>query len=154
MKHRVSTAYSHYGFFLVMILVSACSAQCKTGDKGNIKRTDVETPLPEDQMMSDTLKTSTLNSDKTMELRVNKVFQKGDPAAQLHYAVYLRANDSLIHKGEHRGMNVKWNDNNSIKIVPYVGMEQKPHSENPLDNSQKRGSENEIIIKINKDQNR
>ena len=148
MRNRTRVNFLNSATVILLVVVSVCSAQCKTGEKG--KAVDEQNRLPDEHIMADTLKTSTLNSDKTMELRVSKVFHKGDPAAQLNYAVYMRATDSLVKEGQHRGMHVEWNDDSSIKIIPYVGMEQKPQSENPLENTKKQIQNDPIIIKLKK----
>lgn len=88
-----------------------------------------------------------LNRDKTMELSIKKTIKQGDPAIYFEYAVYNKETKEIIKQGTFRGVGIDWNDNTSIKLIPYVGMEQKPSSENP-DDALLSNNQTQIIIKL------
>ncbi|EZH71483.1 hypothetical protein ATO12_07225 [Aquimarina atlantica] len=105
-------------------------AQCKTAEN------KIEQDKPLHQSITSTkndMTISKLNKSKSMELHVKKVIKQGDPATHFEYTVYNTTTKTIIKQGYYRGTNVDWNDNTSIKLVPYIGIEQKPTSENPDD---------------------
>ncbi len=149
MLSRGHLFYFNKTLLFVLVLSSACCAQCKTGQKEDKTADNISimTPLPQ-KIVGDTLESSTMNADKTMILRVVKVFHKSDPAANLNYTVYKKGTDSVVKKGEFRGSDVLWNDAQSIKLIPYVGMEKKPSSENPLEVSNTGNANRPKVIKL------
>lgn len=135
---------------LLLVFCAVCLAQCKTGEKRNVA-SDKKQPITtlRNSVMGDTLKSASLNSINTLELRVTKIFEKGDPAAHFQYTIYKKETDAIVKSGEFRGMDVQWNDATSIKLVPYVGMEKKPESNNPLDASKSTDQNQTTIIQVN-----
>lgn len=105
-------------------------AQCKTAENKI-----AQDKLPHQSITStkNDMTISKLNKDKSMELHVKKVIKQGDPATHFEYTIYNTTSKKIIKQGYYRGTNVDWNDNTSIKLVPYIGIEQKPTSENPDD---------------------
>ncbi len=113
-------------FFLNLTIFSF--AQCKTTEKST----------PQDELPTASIKSivsdttaSKFNSDKSMELHVKKTSKQGDPAFHLEYTVYNTKTKAIVKQGSFRGTAIDWNDNTSLKLTPYVGMEQKPSSDNP-----------------------
>ncbi|WP_103865181.1 hypothetical protein [Aquimarina sp. I32.4] len=127
-------------FFFSLTVLSF--AQCKTAKN---KVSEKEAFIKPVSNMNQNITISSLNRDRTMELRVVKVSKLGDPAIQFTYAVYDTVTKKIIKKGNYRGSNVAWHDNTSIKLVPYIGMEQKPTSEN-LDDILLSNTQQQITI--------
>ncbi|MBL0685996.1 hypothetical protein JJQ60_20890 [Aquimarina mytili] len=90
-----------------------------------------------------------LNGDRSMELHVKKNMKVGDPAFHFEYIVYKAGTKDIIKQGTFRGTNVEWNNNTSLKLTPYVGMEQKPTSDNPEEVLKKNTHTQLIIINLN-----
>ncbi|WP_108807642.1 hypothetical protein [Aquimarina spinulae] len=105
-------------------------AQCKTAE--NKTTQDKPSHQPVTPMKNDMI-ISKPNRNKSMELHIKKIIKPGDPATHFEYTVYNAVTKKIIKQGYFRGANVDWNDDTSIKLVPYIGMEQKPTSENPDD---------------------
>ena len=131
-------------FFLNLTIFSF--AQCKTTEKKTAQDTSkiaVMKPL-----MNESL-TTKLNKDKTMELHVVKKMKVGDPAFHFKYTVYEKGTKNIIKEGAFRGAAIDWNDKTSLKLVPYVGIEQKPISDNPDEILNKNTNTQLIIIHLN-----
>ena len=121
---------------------------CKTSEKQSSATTSV---LPIATMnFQDTITTIKLNADKTMKLVIKEVRKQGDPAAHFTYSVFNITDQTLLKQGTFRGELVTWNDKNSLKLIPYVGIEQKPSSDNPEDflKSKNKNQTDIIIIKL------
>ncbi len=99
--------------------------QCKAVEKKESIKDKQNIIMPQEKGISK------LNTDKSMQLVINKEQKEGDPAFYFNYKVFNTKTREVIKKGTFRGMNIDWHDNTSIKLIPYVGMEQKPNSENP-----------------------
>ena len=76
---------------LLVLPFFAVNIKCKSTEKE--KSTNLK-PLKEVQL--DTTMISTFNADRTMELKVEKKLQKGDPAAHFHFIVYNTNNRNVI----------------------------------------------------------
>lgn len=129
-------------FFLILTVFSF--GQCKTVENGN-----AEDKKPEVLMIQDDKTNSKLNEDKTMNLIVKKKIKSGDPATFFEYTVYSQKTKEIIKKGSFRGSDIDWYDNTSLQLIPYVGMEQKPISENPEDFLSSKNETQITIIKLN-----
>lgn len=117
-------------------------SQCKTVDK----KTKVDNKAIQQGMKNIT--SSALSPDKSMELVIKEIMKVGDPATHFEYTVYKKGTKQIVKQGTFRGTAIKWNDNTSLKLFPYVGMEQKPDSDNP---EQVRSSNNQpqiLIVKL------
>lgn len=128
-------------FFLGLTIFSF--AQCKTAEnkiEGNENANQ--------SVMKDTT-ISMLNADKSMDLIVKKLMKIGDPATHYEYTVYTTSTRKVIKQGTFRGTDISWHDNSSLKLTPYIGMEQKPNSENPEDVFSSKTQIQSIIIKLN-----
>lgn len=83
-----------------------------------------------------------------MLLKIEKVVTQKRPVAMLNYAVYEVGSQKLIKKDSFQGTDVQWNDNTSLKLIPYVGIERKPVSENPDEISAGNSSNKAVIVKL------
>ncbi|WP_103072646.1 hypothetical protein [Aquimarina sediminis] len=128
-------------FFLILTVFSF--GQCKTVEKGNENNKKPVSSMIQD---SGALK---LNKDKTMGLSIKKAMKQGDPAIYFEYTVYKIETKETVKRGTFRGTAIDWNDNTSLKLIPYVGMEQKPISENPEDVLTSNTHSQITIIKLN-----
>ncbi|TSE09274.1 hypothetical protein [Aquimarina algiphila] len=133
-------------FFLGLTIFSF--AQCKTFENKALVKQDKQSPHPITKMGNDTI-VSKLNGDKSMELQIKKIIKPGDPAFHFEYIVYNTGTKNIVKEGYFRGTNVEWNDNTSLKLIPYVGMEQKPASDNPEDALLSNTQTKITIIKLN-----
>ncbi len=142
-------------FFLNLAIFSF--AQCKTIDNkatvDDSSSSSLHTPVgnntsPIQPIVKDS-GTIKLNSDKTMELHLLKNMKVGDPATHFEYVVYETETKRIIKKGTFRGVAIDWNDRTSLKLTPYIGMEQKPVSDNPEDILNKNTHTQLIIINLN-----
>ncbi|WP_062054866.1 hypothetical protein [Aquimarina longa] len=129
-------------FFLILTVFSF--AQCKTIEKGD-KRNEKSTT----HMINNSTSVLKLNRDKTMELSIRKNMVLGDPAIYFEYVVYTKKTREVIKKGSFRGTDIDWYDNESLKLTSYVGIEQKPTSENPEDALLINNQNSITIIKLN-----
>ena len=86
-----------------------------------------------------------------MLLSIRKTIKRSDPAIYFNYKVYNTKTKEIIKQGAFRGLSIDWHDNTSLKLVPYIGMEQKPTSDNPEDAlaSSKNTHTQITIIKLN-----
>tara|TARA_R110002020_G_scaffold211682_3_gene417940 strand:- start:246 stop:635 length:390 start_codon:yes stop_codon:yes gene_type:complete len=100
----------------------------------------------------DTTMTNSYNADKTLKLTLEKNNKKGDPASHFEYRVYSIPENKLVKEGTFRGSGIIWNDNTSLKLIPYVGMVKKQQLGNPDDIASDKKNNKEIIIRINKNQ--
>ena len=129
-------------FFLILTVFSF--GQCKTVENSN-----TEDKKSEALMIQEDKNNSKLNKDKTMNLVVKKKIKLGDPATIFEYTVYSQKTKDIIKKGSFRGADIDWYDNTSLQLIPYIGMEQKPISENPEDLLSSKNETQIIIIKLN-----
>lgn len=91
-------------------------------------------------------KITVLNTEKTMELIVIKTGHKGDPATHFKYSVYDLKTKEIIKKGKFRGVAIGWNDNSSLKLTPYIGMEREPNVNDLYNTPSKDKPKTQIII--------
>ncbi|GAA3520387.1 hypothetical protein GCM10022393_38280 [Aquimarina addita] len=138
--------------FFVFICLISLSIQCKSVDKSTIDAETVSTAkeemYPIQPMVDKSSITRKMNADKSMELVLKRFIKVGDPASHFEYTVYDTATKEIIKKDSFRGEGVEWNDQSSLKLIPYVGMEQKPTSENPEEISQTKIQTQTQIIKL------
>ncbi|WP_378187734.1 hypothetical protein ACE939_05090 [Aquimarina sp. W85] len=122
------------------------------GCKSSVKRTSptLATIHPYTINDQDSLKTTTYNRDKSLRLDLTQVQKTGDPASHFIYKVYRATDQKLIKEGSFRGQLVGWNDATSLKLVPYIGIEQQPVSENPEDllNAKNNTQSHILILKL------
>ncbi|MEW7290764.1 hypothetical protein [Aquimarina sp. 2304DJ70-9] len=131
-------------FFLNLTIFSF--AQCKTVGDTTTEKTSLPTAI---KPVVNTNATTRLNGDKSMELHIQKNMKVGDPASHYKYIVYKAGTKEIVKKGTFRGAGVDWNNNTSLKLTPYIGMEQKPVSDNPEDILNKNTHTQLIIINLN-----
>ena len=114
----------------LLVLCAYTSVQCKTQEN---KEQGNSTIYKENKVtiQQDTTKTETYNNNKTMLLKVEKIVTQERPIATLNYAVHRVGSQKVIQKGTYEGTDVQWNDTYSLKLIPYIGIERKPVSENP-----------------------
>jgi len=117
--------------FGLFTLLSYASVQCKTQEH----KEQIDSDLSKNERMisiqQDTIKTEIFNQSKTYLLKVEKIVSPKSPMAIINYAVYESATQKCIKEDSYQGVDVQWNDNTSLKLIPYIGMERKPISENP-----------------------
>ncbi len=131
-------------FFLSLTIFSF--AQCKTVGENTKEETSLPTSI---KPVVNNTSTTRLNGDKSMELHVQKNMKVGDPAFHFKYVVYKAGTKEIIKKGTFRGTSVDWNTTTSLKLTPYIGMEQKPISDNPEEILNKNTHTQLIIINLN-----
>lgn len=125
-------SYIKSGVFLFLVFVIFFLTQCKTVDKKTVNAEKVKDEMYLIQpMVNKNSVIKKMNSDKSMQLVLEKFSKVGDPAFHFQYTVYDVVTKEIIKKDFFRGTGIEWNDNTSLKLIPYVGMEQKPTSENP-----------------------
>ncbi|GGX30658.1 hypothetical protein [Aquimarina muelleri] len=129
-------------FFLTLTIFSF--GQCKTIKNGNAGDKESKT-----LMIQENKKDSKLNGDKTMNLVIKKKVKSEDPATFFEYIVYNQKTREIIKKGSFRGSDIDWYDNNSLQLIPYIGIEQKPISDNPEDFLSSENKTQITIIKLN-----
>lgn len=88
--------------------------------------------LEENSIKQDTLITRTYNTDNSLLLEVKELRDKV-PMAEFYYKVTRATGGNVVKEGHFKGSGVQWNDQHSLKLIPYVGIVQKPQSENPDD---------------------
>ncbi len=133
-------------FFLGLTIFSF--AQCKTVENKSTTKKSKPRSNPIKIMGNHTL-VSKLNGDKSMELQIKKSIKPGDPAFHFEYIVHNTGTKNIVKEGYFRGINVEWNDNTSLKLTPYIGMEQKPISDNPENAFLSNTKTKIMIIKLN-----
>ncbi len=129
-------------FFLGLTFISF--AQCKTIGNKVTQNSQSLQPIKLIQNKG----VSKLNSDKTLELRLQRITKPGDPATHFQYKVYTTKTKAILKEGIFRGTDIVWNDARSLKLIHYVGMEQKPSSDNPDDILLSNSNAQITIIKI------
>ncbi|KZS41519.1 hypothetical protein AWE51_21160 [Aquimarina aggregata] len=132
-------------FFLSLTIFSF--AQCKSGKNTALQNKIVTQP---NNPMANQNITSKFNSDKSMELYLKKNIRRADPAIHFEYTVYDVKTRKVIKKGTFRGARIEWNDKMSLKLIAYVGMEQKPTSENPEEALLNQSPARITIVKLHK----
>ncbi len=120
-------------------------AQCKTVENNTSQNKSSSKPITS---IGDSMKTIKLNGDKSMELHIKKNTKPGDPATHFEYIVYEVNTKNILKQGSYRGTHIDWNDNTSLKLIPYIGMEQKPISDNPEDEFISNTQKQITIIKL------
>jgi hypothetical protein len=140
---------SKFSFLALFTVMSYASVQCKTQEN----KEQIDSDLPKNERMisiqQDTLRTETLNKSKTFLLKVEKIISAKRPMATINYAVYETKTQKCIKKDSYQGVDVMWNDSTSLKLIPYIGMERKPVSENPNEIPLTKTPNEAIIIKLN-----
>lgn len=146
--------YSHssihkLGILLLSTVLSYASVQCKTQE--NKEQVDSELFKKERAIFiqQDTIKTEIFNGLKTLLLKVEKIVSLKRSMATINYAVYESGTQKCIKKDSYQGVDVQWNDNTSLKLIPYIGMERKPDSENPNEIPVTKTHSKAIIVKLN-----
>lgn len=137
---------SEASIFLLFILVTTTLFfGCKSSEKQS--QTAIAVSHPRTMNFQDSLVTTKFNADKTLKLIVREIHKKGDPASHFLYKVLTTAEQNLIKEGTFRGAQIDWNDKKSLKLIPYIGIEQKPVSENPDEfMKSKNNSQTHILI--------
>lgn len=129
-------------------LLSYASVQCKAQEN----KEQIDSDLSKnDRMISiqqDTIKKETFNQSKTFLLKVEKIVSQKSPVAIINYAVYESGTQKCIKEDSYQGVDVQWNDNTSLKLIPYIGMERKPVSENPDDIKLTNTPTKVVIVKL------
>lgn len=140
---------SKLSFLALFTIMSYASVQCKTQENKDQVNSDLSKKERTISIQQDTLRTETLNRTKTLLLKVEKVNSPERPMATINYAVYEVATQKCIIKDSYQGVDVQWNDNTSLKLIPYIGMERKPVSENPNEIPVTKTPSQAIIVKLN-----
>ncbi|WP_164076230.1 hypothetical protein [Flavimarina sp. Hel_I_48] len=99
-------------------------------------------------ILQDTIKQKVLNPSKTLVLYLEKISTPDSPVHLLNYTVLESKTQNIIKKDSYRGTDVRWYDNSSLQLVPYIGMERKPTSDNPDDAMAGTASNKPIIVKL------
>ncbi len=146
--HKITSMLSRkITIFCFLSLTLFSFAQCKTTEnKATVQEKPILQPF---KSMANNKASVQLNKDKSMELHVKKIIKSGDPAAHFEYVVYKTGTKSIVKQGYFRGTNVGWNDNTSLKLIPYIGMEQIPTSEKLHDTIPSNSQTQITIIKLN-----
>jgi hypothetical protein len=137
-----------FGCLALFTLLSYASVQCKTQENKEQMDSDLSKSERMISIQQDTIKTETSNQSKTYLLKVEKIVSPKSPMAIINYAVYESATQKCIKEDSYQGVDVQWNDNNSLKLIPYIGMERKPISENPDDIPLTNTPTKVVIVKL------
>ena len=129
-------------------VLSYASVQCKTQENKGLVNSGLSKNERNISIKQDTIKTETYNRSKTFLLKVEKIFSPERSLALIKYAVYESGTQKCIKKDSYQGVDVQWNDNTSLKLIPYIGMERKPVSENPNEVPVGNTHSEAIIIKL------
>ncbi len=140
---------SKLSLLALITVFSYASVQCKTQENKNQVNAKLSKKDRNISIQQDTLRTETLNRTKTLLLKVEMVNSPKRPMAIINYAVYEVATQKCIKKDSFQGVDVQWNDNNSLRLIPYIGMERKPVSENPNEIPVTKTLSEAIIVKLN-----
>ncbi|MGB3775464.1 MAG: hypothetical protein WA951_09435 [Leeuwenhoekiella sp.] len=97
---------------------------------------------------TDTTLIETTNNSKTLNLKVEKIISFQDPRPVLNYKVIKQETQEIILSDTYRGSDVLWNDNSSLKLIPYAGIERKPSSDNPDEVASGTTQSNAVIVKL------
>lgn len=140
---------SKISILALLTLMSYASVQCKTQEN----KEKIDSDLSKNERMisiqQDTLRTETFNTSKNFLLKVEKIISAERPMATINYAVYETKTQKCIVRDSYQGVDVRWNDSISLKLIPYVGMEHKPVSENPDEIPLTQIPNEAIIVNLN-----
>ncbi len=132
-------------FIVVLILISSFFfAKCKPTEE--LSKTDQITKIKE-EIFKDSEVEVNYNSTKTKVLLYKLDLNINTPATKIDYIVYDFQKRKMIYKDSFAGSKIEWNDNTSLKIHSYVGIEKKPTSNDPT-KINKDGNKNFIIIQL------
>lgn len=131
-NYNLLPAATYKIYLLSLFAFLGCIAiKCKAQDTKEQSTLDHKNEQQSIIIQQDTIKTKQLNSSKTMVLQIEKIISPQDPVHTLYYTVSEVKTKKIIKKDSYQGTDVRWYDDTSLEMIPYIGMERKPTSENP-----------------------